>query len=49
MRARLLTRVAEDRWTEQTFDREDIVEIACSDARLALALDDLYEDTGLLT
>lgn len=49
VRARLLTKVAEDRWTEQTLDREDIVEIACGDARLALALDDLYEDTGLLT
>ncbi len=47
--ARLLTRVAEDRWTEQLLDREDIVEIACGDARFALALDDLYEDTGLLT
>jgi Uma2 family endonuclease len=49
VRARLLTRVAEDRWTEQTLDREDIVEITCGDAHLALALDDLYEDTGLLT
>lgn len=46
--ARLLTRVAEDRWTEQILDREDIVEIACGDARLTLGLDDLYEDTGLL-
>jgi Uma2 family endonuclease len=49
LNARLLTRVAEDRWTEQILDREDIVEIACGDARLALSLDDLYEDTGLLT
>ena len=49
LNARLLTRVAEDRWTEQMLDREDIVEIACGDARLALSLDDLYEDTGLLT
>ena len=46
--ARLLTRLAGDRWTEQMLDRDDIVEIACGDARLALALDDLYEDTGLL-
>ena len=48
VKARLLTRVAEDRWTEQTLDREDVVEIACGDTCLALALDDLYEDTGLL-
>ncbi len=46
--ARLLTRVSEDRWTEQNLDREDIVEITCGDARLALGMDDLYEDTGLL-
>ena len=46
--ARLLTRVAEDRWTEQVLDREDFIEMACGDARLTLTLDDLYEDTGLL-
>ena len=46
--ARLLTRMAEDRWTEQILDREDFIEIACGDARLTLTLDDLYEDTGLL-
>ena len=46
--ARLLTRVAEDRWTEQMLDREDFIEMACGDARLTLTLDDLYEDTGLL-
>jgi Uma2 family endonuclease len=46
--ARLLTRLEGDRWTEQILDREDIVEIACGDARLALSPDDLYEDTGLL-
>lgn len=46
--ARLLTRTAADRWTEQRLDREDIVEIACGDVRIALGLDDVYEDTGLL-
>jgi Uma2 family endonuclease len=46
--ARLLTRVADDRWIEQILDREDLVEIACGDIRLTLGLDDLYEDTGLL-
>jgi Uma2 family endonuclease len=49
LNVRLLTRVAEDRWTEQSLDRKDIVEIVCGDAHLALSLDDLYEDTGLLT
>ena len=48
LNARLLTRVSQDRWTEQNLDREDIVEIACGDAHLTLGLDDLYEDTGLL-
>lgn len=47
-RARFLTKVAEERWTEQTLDREDIVEINCGDTHLTLALDDLYEDVGLL-
>ena len=46
--ARLLTRMAEDRWTEQILDREDFIEMACGDARLTLTLDDLYEDTELL-
>ncbi len=45
--ARLLTRTGEDRWTEQILDCEDIVEIACGDVRIALGMDDLYEDTGL--
>ena len=46
--ARLLTRVADDRWTEQILDREDVVEIACDGLRIPLGLDDFYEDTGLL-
>ncbi len=46
--ARLLTRVEEERWTEQVLDREDIVVIACGDVEIPLSLDDLYEDTGLL-
>ncbi len=46
--ARLLTRVEEDRWTEQVLDREDIVTLACGDIQIPLSLDDLYEDTGLL-
>jgi Uma2 family endonuclease len=48
LNARLLTRTAADRWTEQQLDREDIVEIACGEVRIALGLDDVYEDTGLL-
>ena len=46
--ARLLTRMEEERWTEQTLDREDIVTLTCGDAQVTLSLDDLYEDTGLL-
>lgn len=46
--ARLLTRMGEARWTEQTLDREDIVTLACGDTRITLSLDDVYEDTGLL-
>ena len=42
--ARLLTRTGEERWTEQTLDREDIVVIACGDVEIPLSLDDLYED-----
>jgi Uma2 family endonuclease len=48
-RAKLLTRTEGDQWTEQVLDRADVVEIACGDAQLTLSLDDLYEDTGLLT
>jgi len=31
-----------NRWTEQIFDQEDIVEIACNDVQMIL-----YEDAGL--
>jgi Uma2 family endonuclease len=48
-RAKLLTRTEGDQWTEQALDRGDVVEITCGDAQLTLSLDDLYEDTGLLT
>ena len=48
-RAKLLTRTEGDQWNEQALDRGDVVEIACGDAQLTLSLDDLYEDTGLLT
>ncbi|HRX70870.1 MAG: hypothetical protein KDJ22_02515 [Candidatus Competibacteraceae bacterium] len=46
---RLLGKVEGDRWIEQILDREDRIEIACGDIRLTLSLDNLYEDTGLLT
>lgn len=35
-------------WFEQELSPEDRLDVACGDARLALSLDDLYEDTGLL-
>lgn len=35
-------------WFEQELSPEDRLDVACGDARLALTLDDLYEDTGLL-
>jgi Uma2 family endonuclease len=35
-------------WFEQDLSPEDRLDVACGDARLALSLDDLYEDTGLL-
>ncbi len=35
-------------WFEQELSPEDRLEVACGDLRLALTLDDLYEDTGLL-
>jgi len=34
-------------WFEQELSPEDRLDVACGDARLALSLDDLYEDTGL--
>lgn len=45
---RLLTRIEGDHWTEQILDREESVEIACSDMRIVLGLEDFYEDTRLL-
>lgn len=35
-------------WCEQKLGESDQLEVACSDVRVRLALDDLYEDTGLL-
>ena len=35
-------------WFEQELSPEDRLDVTCGDARLALSLDDLYEDTGLL-
>jgi len=35
-------------WFEQELSPEDRLDVVCGDARLALSLDDLYEDTGLL-
>ncbi|OJW95319.1 Uma2 family endonuclease [Thiobacillus sp. 65-1402] len=35
-------------WFEQELSPEDRLDVACGDARLALSLDGLYEDTGLL-
>ena len=35
-------------WFEQELSPEDRLDVAWGDARLALSLDDLYEDTGLL-
>jgi len=34
-------------WFEQELSPEDRLDVACGDARLALSLGDLYEDTGL--
>ena len=49
LRARLCTRVEGDHWIEQIIGREEAIDMACGDARLTLSLEDLYEDTGLLT
>lgn len=35
-------------WFEQELSPEDRLDVVCGDARLALSLDDLYEDTGQL-
>lgn len=47
LEARVLLRDGEV-WREQALGREDMVQIECDGAALTLALDDLYEDTGLL-
>jgi hypothetical protein len=39
---------ASGQWFEQELSPEDQVQIDCGDARLALTLDDIYEDTGLI-
>lgn len=39
---------ASGQWFEQELSPEDQVQIDCGDARLALTLDDIYEDTGLV-
>lgn len=39
---------AAGQWFEQELSPEDRLEIACGDARVALTLDDIYEDSGLL-
>ena len=49
LRARLCTRVEGDQWIEQIVGRGEAIDMACGDARLTLSLEELYEDTGLLT
>ncbi len=39
---------AAGQWFEQELSAEDRLEINCGDARIALTLDDIYEDSGLL-
>lgn len=39
---------ATGQWFEQELSAEDRIEISCGDARVALSLEDIYEDTGLL-
>ncbi len=46
--AKVYFRDEHDAWFEQELGSEDRLDVACGDARLALSLDDLYEDTGLL-
>jgi Uma2 family endonuclease len=46
--ARVFFRSDNGDWFEQELARDDIVDVQCADCRLGLALDDLYEDTGLL-
>jgi Uma2 family endonuclease len=46
--AKVFFRDERDAWFEQELSSEDRLDVVCGDARLALSLDDLYEDTGLL-
>jgi Uma2 family endonuclease len=46
--AKVYFRDAAGVWFEQELSAEDRLDVACGDTRLALTLDDLYEDTGLL-
>jgi Uma2 family endonuclease len=46
--ARLLLRQQGGAWQEQTLGAEDVARIECAGLSVALSLEDLYEDTGLL-
>ena len=46
--AKMFFRDEHGAWFEQELSPEDRVDVVCGDARLALSLDDFYEDTGLL-
>lgn len=46
--AKVFFRDEHNAWFEQELSPEDRLGVVCGDARLALSLDDLYEDTGLL-
>ncbi len=39
---------ASGQWFEQELSTEDHVQVDCGDAHLALTLEDIYEDTGLI-
>lgn len=46
--AKCFSKDATGQWFEQELAAEDHVMIECGDARLALTLEDIFEDTGLL-
>lgn len=46
--AKAFFRDSDDAWFEQELSSEGRLDVVCGDARLAVSLDDLYEDTGLL-
>jgi Uma2 family endonuclease len=46
--AKVFFRDEHDAWFEQELSADDQIDVACDGTRLTLALDDLYEDTGLL-